>query len=130
MFSVITTKNPIIISNKAWDKMNNILMNNNSFCFLFSAEGGGCNGFNYNLKTIDEEYFHDLNKSKISPSIIKNKNININCVIDPPSEMLLIGTTIDYIKEDYSKNIFESKFTFTPKKRTCNYVWLWNIFYS
>ena len=27
-----------------------------------------------------------------------------------------MGTTIDFITEDYSKNIFENKFTFTPQK--------------
>ena len=30
--------------------------------------------------------------------------------------MFLIGTKIDYINENYSKNIFESKFIFTPDK--------------
>ena len=32
------------------------------------------------------------------------------------SEMLLLGTTIDYIKEDYNNQIYESKFIFTPRK--------------
>ena len=30
--------------------------------------------------------------------------------------MYLLGTTIDYVKEDYSKNIFESKFVYIPDK--------------
>ena len=37
-------------------------------------------------------------------------------MIEPMSEMLLLGTTIDYVHEDYSKNIFESRLIFTPQK--------------
>ena len=39
---------------------------------------------------------------------------NVNVLIDPMSEIFLIGTTIDYVKEDYSKGIFENKFVFVP----------------
>ena len=34
--------------------------------------------------------------------------------------MFLLGTTIDYVKEDYNKNIFESKFIFVPNKDLAN----------
>lgn len=53
-------------------------------------------------------------ETTIDPTIIKKDNIKI--LIEPKSEMLLIGTTIDYIKEDYDKNIFENKFIFIPDK--------------
>jgi Fe-S cluster assembly iron-binding protein IscA len=36
--------------------------------------------------------------------------------VDPASEMFLLGTTIDYIKEDYSKGQFENKFIFEVDK--------------
>ena len=36
--------------------------------------------------------------------------------IDPVSEDLLVGTTIDFQEEDYERGIFSSKFTFTPDK--------------
>ena len=106
-------KDPITITNKAWSKMTNILKKNN-YAFLFSAKGGGCNGFNYTLNTINEIEFNELYEEKIPPTIIKNNNTKL--IIESSSLWLLIGTTIDYIKEDYSKNIFESKFIFTPKK--------------
>ena len=32
------------------------------------------------------------------------------------SEMALLGTTIDYISEDYNQGVFENKFIFTPDK--------------
>ena len=36
------------------------------------------------------------------------------------SEFLLIGTTIDYINEDFSNGIFENKFIFSPDKTLAN----------
>ena len=62
-------------------------------------------------KTIPNEKIVD---KKFAPPIYQRDKYKL--VIDPMSEMLLMGTTIDYIKEDYSKQIFESKFTFTPEK--------------
>ena len=107
-------KEPIIVSQAAWSKITDILKQKQSFAFLFSATGGGCNGFNYNLETINKRQFDELHSTKIPPSVIISENSKV--IIDPVSEMLLLGTTIDYVKEDYNKNIFENKFTFTPKK--------------
>ena len=106
-------KDPISITDNAWNKMKVVLQDKN-YAFLFSAKGGGCNGFNYTLNTIDEKEFHELSLEKVPPTIIKNNNTKL--IIESSSLWLLIGTNIDYIKEDYSKNIFESKFIFTPKK--------------
>ena len=106
-------KSPITITENAWNKMTEILKNNN-YAFLFSAKGGGCNGFNYNLNTIDKKVFEKLSTEKILPTILNNNDTKL--IIESHSLWLLIGTTIDYIKEDYSKNIFESKFIFTPQK--------------
>ena len=103
-------KVPVTITNNAWKKMDSILKNTDSYCFLFSATGGGCNGFNYNLQSINKNKFDEIKYT----SHIENNNVKF--IIDPMSEFLLIGTTIDYINEDYSKNIFESKFIFTPLK--------------
>ena len=105
---------PIIVTKKAWEKMFKIASKNINHHFLFSANGGGCNGFNYNLELVKNNEVNKLLENKIKPSIIENNNVKL--IIEPTSELLLLGTTIDYIKEDYSKNIFESKFIFTPKK--------------
>ena len=32
------------------------------------------------------------------------------------AELYLIGTTVDYVSEDFSKGIYESKFKFIPDK--------------
>ena len=37
-------------------------------------------------------------------------------MIEPKSEFLLFGTTIDYIFENHEKGIFESKFVYIPDK--------------
>lgn len=110
----ILKKPPIIVSNSAWDKMKNILNKNNNFAFLFSAKSGGCNGFNYNLETINKERFNNLIKNHPMPISINEGDTKL--VIDSSSELLLIGSTIDYIEEDYKKNIFENKFIFGHQK--------------
>ena len=105
---------PITISTKAWSKMADILIKSDKFAFMFLATGGGCNGFNYKLETIDEKKFDNLTAEEPSPIVVTNSNTQV--VIEPMSEMLLLGTSIDFIEENYSKNIFESRFIFTPEK--------------
>ena len=107
-FSSIT-KFPIIVTNNAWNKMEDILKIKKYQGFIFSATSGGCNGFNYNLEVLD------INKDIYNTyATIKNNNVNI--LIEPISEIYLIGTTIDYVSEDFQNNIFENKFIFTPNK--------------
>lgn len=116
MFS--TVNNSLInVTNNAWSKMIKISKIQKTECFLFSATSGGCNGFNYKLNLLNDiEYqkIYNTHLNKIKPTIIKNKNIKL--LIDPMSEFLLLGTTIDYIYEDYSNGIFENKFSFIPNK--------------
>jgi iron-sulfur cluster assembly protein len=109
-------KPPVIISNNAWGKIRDIIKNsNNDYGFLFYASSGGCNGFNYKLELLDEDTHNELEDSSIKPNMIFDYENN-KVYIDPKTEMFLLGTKIDYIKEDYSKNIFESKFIFIPDK--------------
>jgi iron-sulfur cluster assembly accessory protein len=116
IFSSVAVKYPITITNYAWDKMTEILKQKNKAYFIFSAASGGCNGFNYNLKLLDDEKYKQMRseKSKITISHLKRNEANV--IIDPMSEMFLLGTTIDYICEDYDNGIFESKFVFMPDK--------------
>ena len=116
MFSSLNISS-IKVTDNAWNKMNEITNKQNIFQFLFSSTSGGCNGFNYNLTLIsDEEYDKIITEEcqKIKPTILENSSTKI--LVDPISEFLLLGTTIDYEKEDYSKGIFESKFLFIPDK--------------
>ena len=115
VFSTIN-KPSITVTNNAWKKIEEISKTQKG-TFLFSATSGGCNGFNYKLNILNsDEYNKILNTDcyKIKPTIIIQNDTKI--LVDPKSEMLLLGTTIDYIKEDYSKGEFENKFVFIPDK--------------
>ena len=108
------SKQIIQITKSAWNKMGSIMKkSNNQSGFLFGVTSGGCNGFNFELRLIHEKELEKLKKSK--PTIMEN--IDAKLYIEPLSEMYLIGTTIDFINEDYSKGIFESKFTYNIDKK-------------
>jgi Fe-S cluster assembly iron-binding protein IscA len=65
-----------------------------------------------------EEY----NKVTNTKFITKYENNNTNVYVDPMTEMHLLGTTIDYVQEDFSKGFFENKFVYHVDKdlmRTC-----------
>lgn len=101
----------INITKPAWIKIHQIIQSNSTnHALLFYANSGGCNGFNYELSTIDKNEFNELSK----PNVLECGDNKV--AVDPMSEMYLLGTTIDFVKEDYSKNIFESKFVFIPDK--------------
>ena len=99
-------KTGISITKNAWNKMESIMKRSkNNTGFMFSAKSGGCNGFNFDLTLIDDDKLKDS-----KPMVLKNKKTKV--YVDPLSEMYLLGTTIDYIYEDYSKGQFENKFIF------------------
>ena len=103
------SKNIINITQSAFKKMDKILKNSkNNNGFLFGVTSGGCNGFNFNLNLITSNELAKINKMK--PNIVEHKDVKV--YIDPIAEMHLIGTTIDYIKEDINKGIFENKFVY------------------
>jgi|UniRef100_A0A6C0JRB4 iron-sulfur cluster assembly accessory protein len=92
---------PILVTNSAWKKIEDIAKIKNNKNFLLSVKSGGCNGFNYK--------FENINQIEKNMNFLNNKNVNI--YIDPRSEFLLLGTKIDYITE-----LYESKFQFIADK--------------
>ena len=102
----------IIITKKAMQKIVDITKKVKSDGFIFYASSGGCNGFNYKLKP----YFYDnfSMESKIKPRIIEHNDGKV--LIDPLSEMYLMGTTVDYVSENYDMDIYENKFVFKADK--------------
>ena len=114
-FSSKILKGPIKVTNNAWSKIDTIMnKSNNNIGFLFSISSGGCNGFNYNLNLLESDELDELNKDKLKMSYVESNNLRV--YIEQKSEFYLLGTTIDYVNEDFSKNIFESKFIFKPDK--------------
>jgi len=90
-----------------------ILKSNNNFGLLFGVTSGGCNGFNFNLNLMDKNDYESI--MKLKPNILTNDNVTL--FIEPVSEIYIIGTTIDYVNEDYKKGIFENKFTYNVDKK-------------
>ncbi len=111
---------PINVTDNAWHKMQNVLLFQNAYCFHFSADNGGCHGFNYKLDLMDEKKYKEYTRAINNPSLLQSQNYNARVLVDPMSEMMLFGTTIDFINEDFSKGIFENKFVFKPDKELVN----------
>ena len=99
----------ILVTRNAWTKMKDVIkFSPKSKGFLYYVTSGGCNGFNFNLELLDDKKHTEIHNSK--PLIIKNEDISL--YVDPISEIHLLGSSIDYIYEDYSKGQFENKFVF------------------
>ena len=112
LFSTLP-KNTITITNNAWNKINDIIKKSNTMGMLFSVKSGGCNGFNYSFETINSKNM-DIFDNKPQPNFVTKYSNTV--YIDPISELYLMGTTIDYLEEDYSNGIYESKFVYLPDK--------------
>ena len=105
----------IQVTKNAWNKMNHILKSsNNKYGFLYSLSSGGCNGFNFELDLLTKKYYNEIIQKKFL-TILKNDNTKL--YVDPIGEMYLLGTKIDYITENYEKNVFENKFIFEVDKK-------------
>ena len=109
----------IQITKNAWTKIREILhVTKNKYGMVYSASSGGCNGFNFELDLLTEELHKQINENRFLTILTdpeggtKDKKV----YIDPISEMYLHGTTIDYMKEDYSKKIYENKFIYEVDK--------------
>ena len=90
-----------------------INLTKNKYGFIYSASSGGCNGFNFELNLLNKNLYNKIIKNKFL-TVLNGKNTKL--YVDPISEMYLLGTTIDYISEDYTKGQFESKFQFNINK--------------
>ena len=104
----------ILITKNAWKKMTEIIkQSKNLYGFVYSASSGGCNGFNFELELLNKKRRNNIIKNKYL-TILSNKDIKL--YVDPLSEMHLLGTSINYITEDYSRGQFENKFVFDVNK--------------
>jgi iron-sulfur cluster assembly accessory protein len=104
----------IVITQAAWRKINSIVASSKTKTMIFSAQSGGCSGFNYNLSVAKPNELKKLQTVKPPATILENKESKV--YVDPLTEMYLLHTEIDFVEEDHSKNIFGSNFTFKPDK--------------
>ena len=106
--------NSINITKNAWNKMSQIIrLTKNQYGFLYSASSGGCNGFNFELNLLKEDEYKKIRNNKFY-TVLNDKNTHL--YVDPLSELYLLGTSIDYVTEDFSSGEFESKFKFGINK--------------
>ena len=106
--------NSINITKNAWNKMSQIIrLTKNQYGFLYSASSGGCNGFNFELNLLKEDEYKKIRNNKFY-TVLNDKNTKV--YVDPLSELYLLGTSIDYVTEDFSSGEFESKFKFGINK--------------
>ena len=104
----------ISVTDRAWSKMARILkVSNNKYGFIYSVTSGGCNGFSFNLGLLDKSTHSKISSTKYL-NVLQNSTTNL--YVDPLSEMYLLGTTLDYVSEDYEKGHLESKFVFDVNK--------------
>ena len=104
----------ISVTKNAWKKLDSIIKKSgNKFGFLFSVESGGCNGFNFDLKLLSQSKHSEITNTKF---VSKLEGDYTTIYIDPLSEIYLMGTTIDHIKEDLENNVYESKFVYSIDK--------------
>jgi len=104
----------IQITKSAWQKIGEIIhKTSNTYGLLYSAKTGGCNGFNFELDLLTKDLHKKINDMKFLTVLTNNES---EVYVDPLSEMHLLGTTIDYVKEDFNKKIYESKFVYHADK--------------
>jgi len=107
----------IQVTKNGWNKIREIIkQSNNKYGLLYSASSGGCSGFNFDLGLLDETTYKKMSKMKYLTVLTEPRSSITKVYVDPMSEMHLLGTTIDYITEDYSKGQFENKFIFEVDK--------------
>ena len=109
LLSTVAKKQIISVTPSAWQKLNNISNNSGNPNFLFSANGGGCNGFKYILEQTDVSEIEGC--SLVENPDSQTAELTAVIAIEPVSEFLLIGTKIDYVSDD-----FDNKFVYAPDK--------------
>ena len=89
-------KNVITLSEKAADRIKEIMSkdNNKSIGVRVGVKSGGCAGMSYVM-----EYTQEINPND---EIIEEKGVKV--FIDSSAIMYLLGTEMDYKKEEFSSN--------------------------
>lgn len=87
---------PIELTQSAQNYLQNAAINNGKQYVWFGVEGGGCSGFQYAWKFIDDP---DPSDYKMSIGNDPSDNRELFFVIDVVSEMHVLGSTIDYVQE-------------------------------
>ena len=85
----------ISITNRAKEKLIELIKKESESVFLY-LKGGGCNGFTYTFKVIENK---NINKLDEKIGLSTDLNINKNLYLCNKSLMFIIGTKVDYIED-------------------------------
>ena len=90
------TKQIITLSDNAADRIKEIMANaeNNSIGVRIGVKSGGCAGMSYVM-----EYSKEINPND---EVIEDKGVKV--FIDPAAVMYLLGTEMDYKKDEFSSS--------------------------
>lgn len=111
------SKSLITITQNAVKRMQYIIQqSNNKTGFLFGVSSGGCNGFNFDLRLINNTELEKLMREK--PTLVQSESVKV--YVDPMSELYVIGTEIDFQKEDYTRGVFENRFVYNVDKKVAS----------
>ena len=90
----------IQVTINARQKISEIMkQSNNKYGLLFSSSSGGCSGFNFELGLLDKKTYENIINQKYLTILTEPSSSLAKLYVDPISEMYLLGTTIDYIKD-------------------------------
>lgn len=87
------------ITNSAKQYLMETARNSQEKNIWFGVQGGGCSGFSYQWKFVDEPDPND-EEVTIGHTAITDENIvDVKLIIDRTSTMHILGSTIDYVKD-------------------------------
>ncbi len=89
----------LILTDSAKNRIRTLLKENNKECLRFGVEGGGCSGFQYFLE------LDSLENKDPSDGFVSEDDVKV--IVDGPSLLYVIGTTIDW-----TNDLMGSHFTF------------------
>ena len=81
--------NSVTVTDPAKDYLRGIAKSNNSSYVWFGVDGGGCSGFTYKWDFADE----------VKDGTVVDCGDGIGLIVDSTSEIYILGSTIDFVKE-------------------------------
>ena len=90
--------NIVTLTNNAITYLKHTAINSGKDHVWFGVEGGGCSGFNYKWKFVDDPDPDDP-KISLGRTVSGTKERELFLVVDLVSELHIIGSEIDYVSE-------------------------------
>ncbi len=93
------TSSVVNITNSAKQYLMDTARNNQEKNIWFGVQGGGCSGFSYQWKFVDEPDPKDEEVMIGHTLTASQDTVDVKLIIDRTSTMYILGSTIDYVKD-------------------------------